>query len=201
MATNRVIFQYENHIIVSESVEEVKTWIDSLPGLTCSDHALKNIDCIINKEWVRWGAYNQNISPLNIEGYQLDCLKTTGIRTGTINILLTLCNTVEEVLAERAAFTKRIEDTKVKVTEIASTLGNQLLLKLSKKSKSCVDISHQTGLQFTIRIGQQGYWYNTGFGGCYDYIEEYFTHFNGETLVTDEKKNLIDILNKFINEN
>ncbi len=199
--TNNVCFEYGKQMIVSSSVEEVKNWINSLPGLTCTEHAERNLDCIINKKWNVWGAYNQNISPNNVDGFRLECLKTRGISTGRINFSLTECKSVEEVLAAKAAFAKRIEEAKTKVAEIKNTLGAQVLEKLSKKSKSCVELSHRSGLQFIIKIGQKGYWYNDGFGGYHAYIDEYFTHFDGETLITDENKNVIDILNQFINEN
>jgi len=200
MKTNRVIFEYQDQIIVSNNVDEVKGWIDSFPGISCNQPTLNNLNSILNTEWVRWGAYNQNISPV-AKGYRLECLKPAGISKGKINFLLTECLTVEQVLAERAAYAKRIEDAKEKVAEIQNTLGKQLLQKLLKKSKSCVNLIHSSGLQFTITIGQKGYWFNDGFGGYYAYIDEYFTHFDGETLITDEGKNVIDILNQFINEN
>lgn len=199
--SNNVCFEYGKNMIVSSSVEEVNNWINTLPGLTCSEHAKSNLDLILNKEWKVWGAYNQNKSPLNRDGYRLECIKTTGIRTGKINFFLTNCKTVEEVIAERELYRLKIEGLKAKVLEIQNTLGKKLLDKLSNKSKSCVELFHSGSTQFVIRIGQQGYWYNDGFSGYHAYMEEYYTHFDGETLITDEGKNLIDILNQFINEN
>ena len=201
MKTNKVVFQYQNQIIVSNCVEEVKKWIDTLPGLTCNPHVIKNLECIINTEWVPWGAYNQNISPV-LNGYRLECIRTTGISNRKIDFYLTKFNTVEEVLADRAAYAKRINDAKEKVADIENTIGQQLLKILSAKSKSCVELRHRSGLQFVITIGQRGYWYKYSYPtGYYAYLDEYYTHFDGETLITDEGKNLIDILNKFINEN
>lgn len=198
---NNVCFEYGNNIIVSSNPEEVKNWINSIPGLTCNEHTEDNINRIINNEWVVWGYYNQNKSPLNKGGFRLEHLKTTGIGNGEINFFLTKCETVEEVLSEREAYKLKIENLKNKVAEIKNTIGLKLLEKLSKKSKSCVDLLYFGGTKFVLKIGENGYWYNDGFGGNYAYINEYFTHFDGETLITDEKKNLIDILNQFIDEN
>ncbi len=200
--TNKVCFEYQGRMIVSSSVEEVKDWINSLPRLTCSEHAEKNLDCILNKKWLVWGAYNQNISPNNVEGFRLSCLKTSGISTGSIKFSLTDRNTVEEILADRAAYAKRIEAAKAKVAEIQNTLGSELLSKLNKKSKSCVDLIHWSGLKFTLMIGQKGYWFKDGLGGAYySYIDEYFTHFDGESLITDEGLHVIAILTRFLDEN
>lgn len=198
---NNVCFEYNNHMIVSNSVNEVKNWIDSLPGLTCNEKTERNLENILNKVWVSWGAYNQNISPLNDDGFRLRCLKTTGIRTGEISFHITNCTSVDEVIAERAAYAKRIADAKLKITEISNDLGAKLLKKLSKKSNSCVDMIHSGALQFILRIGQLGFWINDPLCNHWHYVEEYYTHFDGETLITDEGKNVIDVLNQFLNEN
>lgn len=197
--TNNVCFEYFDNMIVSSSVEEVKNWINSLPGLTCNNHTEKNLDCILNHEWKVWGFYNQNISPLNKDGFRLDCLKTTGIGTRQINFTLTKCASIEEVKAERAAFAERIRVAKEKVSSIQNDLGNTLSAILNQKSKSKVSLLHSAGLNFTISIGQKGYWFTPN--NCWAYVEEYFTHFNGETLITDEGKNVIDVLKRFIDEN
>lgn len=200
MKTQKVCFEYLNRILVSESVPEVINWINSLPGLTCNSQTQNNIEIILNSEWKRWGYSNQNISPVNKDGFRLEYLKTTGIRTGKINFTLTDCNSVEEILAERAAFIARVDAVKEKVAKIQSTLGNKLSELLNRKSKSCVKLLHHSGLYFTLQIGQEGYWVNYSGSSYWHYLSEYFTHFDGETLITDEDKNVIDILNKFINE-
>lgn len=198
---NNVCFEYGKQMIVSSSVKEVKNWINTLPGLICNEHTKNNLDIILNKKWVTWGAYNQNISPINKDGFRLEHLKTTGIGTGKIYFHLTNCKTVDEIIAERAVYVNRIEESKIKIAEIKNTLGAQLLEKLSKKSKSCVELFHNGSLEFVLRIGWNGYWVN--YDGCshYCYINEYFTHFDANTLITDEGNNVIDILNQFINEN
>ena len=198
---NNVCFEYAGEMIVSSSVEDVKNWIDSLPGLACNEPTENNLRLILNTEWQVWGYYNQNISPVNKDGFRLEHLKTTGIRTGKIRFSLTKCKSVEEVLAERAAYSKRIEDAKAKVAEIKNTLGAQLLEKISKKSKSCVDMFHNGALEFVLRIGENGYWISDPSCPHYHYIDEYYTHFDADTLITDEGLNVIDVLNRFINEN
>lgn len=199
--SNNVCFEFGNYMIVTNSAENVKKWVNSLPGLTCSGHAESNIGRIINSEWESWGYYNQHKSPLNKDGYRLESLKTTGIGDGSIKFFITNCKSVEDVIAERKAYRLKVEELKIKVSEINNTLGKQLLVKLSKKSKSCVELYYNGGTQFVLKIGQKGYWFNDGGRGYYAFIEEYFTHFDGETLITDEGKNVIDILNNFIHEN
>ena len=134
MKTNRVIFEYQDQIIVSNNVDEVKGWIDSFPGISCNQPTLNNLNSILNTEWVRWGAYNQNISPV-AKGYRLECLKPAGISKGKINFLLTECLTVEQVLAERAAYAKRIEDAKEKTVDFAEKAVDKLKDWLKPKSK------------------------------------------------------------------
>jgi hypothetical protein len=199
--TNNVCFEYGNLMIVSSSVEEVKNWINSLPGLTCNEPTENNLKLILNTEWQVWGYYKQNISPINKDGFRLEHLKTTGIGTGKIRFSLTKCNSVEEVLAERAAYAKRIEEAKAKVAEIKNTIGTQLLEKLSKKSKSCVDMFHNGALEFVLRIGENGYWINDRLCPHYHYINEYYTHFDADTLITDEGLNVFEVLNRFLDEN
>lgn len=197
MKANNVLFEYQNQMLITSSVQTATNWINSLPGLKCNEHTADNLNRLINQPWKILGYYHQYSAPVNKDGYTFSCLKTTGIGKGEIKFSITKCNTPEEVVAEREAYRIKIANLKIKVADISNTIGNELLKKLSKKSKSCVVLQHRFDTNFLLEIGQEGYWIADRLCPHFYYPVKYSTYFNGETLLTEGGKSIIDIINNF----
>jgi hypothetical protein len=191
-----ILFSYNKKRILAKNVNDVVDWIDSFPTLTCNEHCKLNIDLIFNGKWKKWGHYNQHESPINKDGYILEYLKTTGIRTGKILFQKTNCSTLSEVEEEEEIYRKSMEKADMTVKEKTDKLAKEVLAKLNRKSKSCVKIYKHSDFTYVIMIGQRGFW--TYWNHQWAYMDEYFTHFNSQTLTTEEGKNVIEVLNSFL---
>ena len=191
-----ILFTFREKRDIVKNPTEAIEFINSIGHLTCNEHTIDNINRMFNNECKVWGYHNQNESPINKDGYTFESIATTGIGKERIFFCKTECNTMDEVIEKEKAYEERVKNIRIFVKKNTEDLAKQVKKILNKKSKSCVDIFSQSDLCYVLRIGQNGYWCSTT--QSHGYIEEYFTHFNPETLISEDGKNIVELLKSYL---